>query len=99
MYTANGGPLSGFSELLRGGVSSTITGVMPPLSVVTEWSSVRIPLSSGTVETETMAFSSGRAPSAVVTSTRSSAVPSVDAVMENLLVSGWKNRYNKGDKP
>ena len=32
--TANGGPLSGFSELLRGGVSSTITGVMPPLSVV-----------------------------------------------------------------
>ena len=29
----------------------------------------------------------------------SSAVPSVDAVMENLLVSGWKNRYNKGDKP
>ena len=55
-------------------------------------------LAIGTVETETMAFSSGRAPSAVVTSTRSSAVPSVDAVMENLLVSGWKNRYNKGDK-
>ena len=82
MYTANGGPLSGFSELLRGGVSSTITGVMPPLSVVTEWSSVRIPLSSGTVETETMAFSSGRAPSAVVTSTRSSAVPSVSSAMK-----------------
>ena len=46
-----------------------------------------IPLSSGTVETETMAFSSGSAPNAVVTSTRSSAVPSVSSAMKKTSLS------------
>ena len=97
MYTAYGGPLSGESELDSGGVDRAMGGVMPPGPVRTEYSSVRAPVSSAAVDTVTEAFSSGSAPSAVVTTTRSTAELSLAiGIAKTSLSNRDKMDYNGG---
>ena len=74
-----------------------MAGVMPPGPVRTEYSSVRSPDSSAAVETVTEASSSGSAPSAVVTTTRSTAELSLAiGIGKTSLSNGEQMDYNGG---